>query len=159
MSIEQGIKPCGFVQRIIEYKSGEKDVYEFPNTVLFTGRQALASVLANSPYNENTYYITNMLFGGAGTDIDGNTKVVYSNRNGLFGATLASKVVVATIDPEIPTQAIFTAVLSYTECNGETLNEMALQMANDDFYSMVTFPNLSKTSSMQITWNWRLSFV
>lgn len=158
MSIEDGLKPCGFVQRIIEYKSGEKDVIEFPNTVLIAGRQALAATLANYPFNENNYYITTMLFGGNGTD-GSTTKIVYSDRNGLFGATIAAKSVVATIDQSVPTQAIFTAVLAYSEANGETLNEMALQMANEDLYSMVTFPDLTKTSQMQITWNWRLSFV
>lgn len=159
MSVEDGIKPLGFVQRIIEYKNGKKDIIEFPNTVLTTGRQALAATLTNYPANENNFYITTMLFGGNGTDDDGTTKVVYTSRTGLFGATLAAKSVVATIDPSVATQAIFTAVITYSECNGETLNEMALKMANDNLYSMVTFPDLSKTSNMQITWNWRLSFV
>jgi len=159
MSFQDGIKPRGFVQRIIEYKSGKIDTIEFPNTVLTTGRQALAATLTNYPSNENNYYITTMLFGGSGTDDDGSTKVVYTSRTGLFGPTLATKSVVATIDPAVATQAIFTAVISYSECNGETLNEMALKMANNDLYSMVTFPDLTKTSSMQITWNWRLSFV
>lgn len=159
MSIQDGIKPCGFVQGIIDYKSGKRDIIEFPNTVLTTGRQALAATLTNYPSNENNYYITTMLFGGNGTDNDGNTKVVYTSRTGLFGATLATKSVVATIDPSIATQAIFTSIITYTECNGQTLNEMALKMANNDLYSMVTFPDLTKTSNMQITWNWRLSFV
>jgi hypothetical protein len=39
------------------------------------------------------------------------------------------------------------------------LNEMALQMANGDLYSMVSFPDLTKTSEMSIIWNWTLSFI
>jgi len=54
---------------------------------------------------------------------------------------------------------VFTSVLDYDEANGFQINEMALQMNNGDLYSMSTFADLNKTSSMQITWNWKLSFV
>jgi hypothetical protein len=152
------IKTCGHVQAIIDYKYGEQKIIDFPNTVLTKGRESLAASLANEftePYN---YYINRMLFGDGGT-ADGSTKYVSSGRNGLFGITQASKPVIATIDANIPSQVIFTSVVSFSEANGAVLNEMALQMANGNFYSMVTFPDLSKTSQMQITWNWRLSFV
>ena len=41
----------------------------------------------------------------------------------------------------------------------DQLNEMALQMANGQLYSMTTFPDLNKTEDMQITFNWRLNFI
>jgi hypothetical protein len=99
-----------------------------------------------------------MLFGDGGAT-NGATKYVSSDRNGLFGITRASRPVIATVDPNIPSQVIFTSVLTFNDANGYVLNEMALQMATGDLYSMVTFPDLTKTSQMQITWSWRLSFV
>ena len=86
-------------------------------------------------------------------------KYVDSQRNGLFGITRASKSIIAQVDPNIPSQVVFTAVLSFDDANGYALNEMALQMSNGDLYSMVTFLDLNKTDQMQITWNWRISFV
>jgi hypothetical protein len=158
MEIVRNLKPYGHVQAIIDYECGKKEIIEFPNTILAKGREALAASLANQYVGTYDYYINRMLFGDGGTS-NGSTKYVASSRNGLFGITQASKPVIATVDANIPSQVIFTSVVSKSEANGAVLNEMALQMANGDFYSMVTFPDLSKTSQMQITWNWRLSFV
>jgi hypothetical protein len=99
-----------------------------------------------------------MLFGDGGTS-GGVPKYVDTSRNGLFGITRALKPVIVTIDPTLPSQVVFTSVLDYEEANGFQINEMALQMNNGDLYSMSTFADLNKTSSMQITWNWKLSFV
>jgi hypothetical protein len=148
----------GHVQAIIDYKSGERAVIEFPNTILRTGRNALAASLANDVGGQFNFYISRMLFGDGGT-AGGVVKFVDTARNGLFGITRANKPVIAQVDPNIPSQVIFTSVVAYSEANGYTLNEMALQMNTGDFYSMVTFPDLTKTDQMQITWNWRLSFV
>jgi hypothetical protein len=152
------LKACGHVQAIIEYESGQKEVIEFPNTVLTKGREALAACLANEIDTTFNFYVNRMLFGDGGTAA-GSTKYVASSRNGLFGLTQASKPVIASIDPNIPSQVVFTSVLTYSEANGAVLNEMALQMANGDLYSMVTFPDLTKTPQIQITWNWRIFFV
>jgi hypothetical protein len=156
--VNEGLKPCGFVQGIIEYDTGEKKIIEFPNTVLARGREALAASLANELGTSYNFYINRMLFGDGGTAA-GSTKYVSSDRNGLFGITQASKPVISVVDPNIPSQVIFTSVIAFSEANGVALNEMALQMATGDLYSMVTFPDLNKTSSMQLTFNWRLSFV
>lgn len=158
MNINEGLAAKGHVQAVIEYKTGEIEVIEFPNTVLTNGRQALAACLANQIGDQFNFYITRMLFGDGGTS-GGTTKYVNASRNGLFGITRLSKPVIATIDPNISSQVIFTSVISYAEGNGAALSEMALKMANDDIYSMVTFADINKTSQMQITWNWRLSFV
>ena len=99
-----------------------------------------------------------MLFGDGGTS-GGTFKTVETQRNGLFGITRASKPVISTVDPSIQTQVVFTSVLTFDDANGFALNEMALQMANGDLYSMVTFADLNKTSNIQVTFNWRLSFV
>lgn len=156
--IHSQVKAYGHVQAIIEYKSGEKKVIEFPNTILRKGRNALASALANDVGDSFNFYISRMLFGDGGT-AGGATKFVDTARNGLFGITRANKPVISQVDPDIPSQVIFTSVVAYSEANGYTLNEMALQMNTGDLYSMVTFPDLTKTEQMQITFNWRLSFV
>jgi molybdopterin-binding protein len=152
------VKPIGSVQAIITYESGEQKILEFPNAVLNKGREALAACLARALGEGFNFYVNRMLFGDGGT-AGGTTKYVSASRNGLFGITQASKPVIASVDPNIPSQVIFTSVISYSEANGAVLSEMALQLATGDLYSMVTFPDLTKTPQMQIVWNWRLSFV
>jgi len=148
----------GDVDLIIDYKNGKQETKYVRNTILRAGRRALAKALANQIGAEFDFYITRMLFGDGGTS-DGVKKYVNADRNGLFGVTRLSKPVMATIDPTIPTQAIFTSVITFDEGVGVVLSEMALQMATGDLYSMTTFPDLTKTEEMQITFNWRLNFV
>lgn len=158
--IHEPLKVIGTVERIIEYKDGikETEVTEIKNTVLRTGREALAKSLANDVSSVYNYFINRMLFGDGGTS-GGSLKSVDTQRTGLFGITRASKPVIATVDPNLTTQVVFTSVLTFDDANGYAINEMALQLASGDLYSMVTFADLNKTSSMQITFNWRLSFV
>jgi hypothetical protein len=158
MKMNENVKALGVVSGEIEYKNGEKLFFEYKNTVLSKGRQALAASLANKFTGDYNFYISRMLFGDGGT-IDGAKKNVNTNRNGLFGVTRASKPVISHVDSNMPNQVTFTSVLGFNEANGYALNEMSLQMSTGDLYSMVTFPDLNKTSEMQITFNWRLSFV
>lgn len=148
----------GDVDLIIDYKNGKQETKYIRNTILRNGRRSLAKALANQIGAEFDFYITRMLFGDGGTN-EGVKKYVNADRSGLFGVTRLSKPVLATIDPTIPTQAIFTTVITFDEAVGVVLSEMALQMANGDLYSMTTFPDLTKTEEMQITFNWRLNFV
>lgn len=156
--MKEELKTKGWVQAIIDYKSGEQEIIEFPNTILNKGREALASCLARDIGDGFNFYINRMLFGDGGT-ASGSTKYVASSRNGLFGITQVSKPVIASVDPNINSQVIFTSVISFSDGNGAVLSEMALQMATGDLFSMVTFPDFTKTSQMQITYNWRQSFV
>lgn len=134
------------------------EVIEFKNTILKTGREALAMALANRTGDDFDFFINRMLFGDGGTT-GGVPKSIPADRNGLFGTTRASKPVVANIDPNNSTQVVFTSVLSYEEGNNFTLNEMALQMHSGDLYSMATFPGITKTPQIQVTFKWRLSFI
>jgi len=158
MNYAEDVKANGCVSALIEYKDGSTKVVEFKNTLVRTGRAAMASALTNAVSKDFNLYINRMIFGDGGT-VNGTLRFVNSDRNGLFGITRASKPVIASIDPNNNTQAIFTSVVTFQEANGFTLNEMALQLATGDLYSMATFPDLGKTNQMQITWNWRLSFV
>lgn len=157
-NIETQTHPKGDVQLIIDYLDGSQEIREFHNTVLRKGREALAASLANEIGNSFDFFISRMLFGDGGTQ-GGVPKFVDTARNGLFGITRAAKPVIASIDPQINSQVVFTSVLAFEEANGFALSEMALKMNNGDLYSMATFADLNKTSQMQITWNWRLSFV
>lgn len=148
----------GVVQMITEFRDGTKETREFPNTILRKGREALARSLANDVGSSYDYFISRMLFGDGGTS-GGTLKSVETQRNGLFGITRASKPVISHVDANISSQAIFTSVLTFDDANGYAINEMALQMSNGDLYSMVTFADLNKTEVMQVTFNWRLSFV
>ena len=158
-SFSNSIKTRGDVQMIINYTSGEQKVIEFPNTVLYKGREALAASLANKFSGNYDFYINRMIFGTGGTT-GGTTKYVDAGRNGLYcGTPVASKPVISAVDPNIPSQVVLTSVLATGDAVGQTLNEMALQMATGDLYSMVTFPDLTKTDQMSIIWNWTLSFI
>ena len=156
--VDYTIKTIGDIDRTIEYKDGRVEDYHFKNTVLTLGRKALVKMLTNNIGGSFNFYISKMIFGDGGTQ-SGVKKYVNAGRNGLFGVTRLSKPVIGIVDPSTPTQAIFTSVIKYDEAVGVTLNEMALQMANGDLYSLTTFPDLTKTDEMQITWNWRLNFV
>lgn len=156
--IQELIKTKGDVEIITEWRGGKSEILDIPNTILLSGRRALAKTLANSIGDSFEFYVTRMIFGDGGT-FGGVKKYVNSNREGLFGVTKVSKPALANIDNSVPAQVIFTSVIKFEEAVGLTLNEMALQMANGELYSMTTFPDLNKTEDMQITFNWRLNFI
>lgn len=148
----------GNVEVIIDYDDGTLKKISFNNTVLRSGRAALAAALSNRIGNDFDFFVNKMIFGDGGTQ-GGVPKQVGDERNGLFGAARVIRPVISNIDPNNETQVIFTSVIPFDEGNGYSLNEMALQLNNGDLYSMATFAGISKTSTMQITWNWRLSFI
>jgi len=155
----ENISRCkGTVDVLISYKNGSSKKIHFNNTILKTGRNALAIALANRIGDDFDYFVNKMIFGDGGTN-GGVPRQVDENRNGLFGSARVIRPVISNIDPNNSTQVIFTSVIPFDEGNGYELNEMALQLNNGDFYSMATFAGISKTNLMQITWNWRLSFI
>jgi hypothetical protein len=156
--INTQILSLGDIEIVQEWKDGRRNSYDIENTILLAGRRALCKSLANQIGDSYQFYITRMLFGDGGTQ-SGVKKYVNAGRDGLFGVTRLSKPVIAGIDGSIPTQVILTSVITFDEIIGVTLNEMALQMANGDLYSMTTFADLNKTEDMQITFNWRLNFI
>jgi hypothetical protein len=156
--ISEEVKQKGEVEIIIDYKDGKQDVFVVKNAILQGAKNAHANALANIVGASFQYYIDQMIFGTNGT-LGGAPKVVDASRNGLFGTTLVSKSVVSIINPQILNQAIFTVIMGFDEGNGSVINEMALVMKNGDLYSMTTLGGISKNSTMQITFNWRLTFV
>lgn len=149
----------GFVDVCIEYlNNNKKCCYTMKNTVLKKGREALALSLANEIGDRYAFYISQMYFGNGGT-LNNQPKIVDTERTSFFGSKIIGKPVVSSIDPSVSSQVIFTSTLKYEDAVGSVLNEMALVMNNEDFYSMVTFPDLNKTDQMQITWNWRINFL
>lgn len=154
----EDLKTVGRVKLIVTYIDGTQNEIDFNNAVLLGGRSALAASLANNIGSSYDFFISRIIFGDGGT-VGGVPKFVDASRNGLFGVTRAVKPVHATIDPSLSSRVIFTTILGTDEANGYALNEMALQMNNGNLYSMATFPDLSKTSAMSITFNWSLSFV
>lgn len=159
MNQNDHIRCVGEVEQIIEWKDGRIEINRIKNTVLQTGRMALAVSLANDYGEIYQYYISHMLFGNGGTSEDGTPLYVSASVNGLFGSTFLSKPVSAVIDPDFPYQVVFTSVITYEEANGEIINEMGLQMNTGDLYSMTTFGDITKNSNMQITWSWRISYI
>lgn len=152
------IESQGEIEMIIDYKDGRQEKTRFRNTVVRNGRLALAKMLTNEIGDKFSFFIIRMLFGDGGTQ-NGVKKFVNTDRNGLFGVTRLSKPIIASRDDVVKTQASFTSVITYDEAVGIVLNEMALQMFNEDLFCMSTFPDLNKTSEMQITFNWQLNFI
>lgn len=148
----------GDVDLVIDYRDGTRQKLTLANTVLRTGRAALAKGLTNDIGEGFQFYVSRMIFGNGGTN-NGVPKYVSDGRNGLFGLSVVSKGVMAHRDPAVPTQAIFVSVIGFDEANNNTLNEMALQLANGDLYSMRTFPDLNKTQQMQLSFSWKIYFV
>lgn len=148
----------GFVDVCIEDLNKNKVFYTMQNAILKKGKEALAMSLANEIGDMYSFYISKMVFGDGGT-LNSSPKIVDGDRSSLFGQKVISKPIIANIDPSITSQVVFTSVIKYSEINGKVINEMALEMNNGNLYSMVTFPNLTKTENMQITWNWRINFL
>ena len=142
----------------ILYEDGETERRKYRNTILLHGRAALARCLANEVGDDFQFYVNRMIFGNGGT-LEGTPKYVNSERNSLFGMNVVSRPVIATVNKTDPNVVTFTAVVAKTDPYVGVMNEMALQMANGDLYSMVTFPDLTKTSLMQLTWSWDISFL
>ncbi len=158
MNINEEVKIYGEVERIIQYEDGRIETSVIKNTILTKGREALSKTLGNFVGDTPQFFITRMLFGDGGTQ-DGVKKYVNEGRNGLFGVTRLTKPVISGLDAQVNTKVIFTSVINFDEANDVTLNEMALQMASGDLYSMLTFNDLNKSSDMSITFNWRINFV
>lgn len=158
MNNASDIESKGFVDITVEDKSGNKKSWTVKNTVLRTGRTALAKTITNETGDYTNFYVMRMIFGTGGTET-GQVKIVNTNRTGLFGPTVAEKSVVSTIDSTNPTQAMFTTVLAYSDANGFSINEMALVLNNGDLYSMTTFADLNKSDQIQITFNWRINYI
>jgi hypothetical protein len=153
------IKSFGNVSIKIEnVLTNEIKKIEIKNAVLNTGTQALANCLANKIDGSFSFYVNRMLFGDGGTT-NSVPKHVSKERTGLFGITRAIKPVIATIDPNLLSKVNFTTILGTEEANGYNINEIALQMSNGDLYSMATFADLNKTSSIQITFNWQITIL
>lgn len=159
--IESNVEVSGYVNVLIEDKSDgsiKTKYLSFNNAVLRGGRAVLVRSLTNNYGDAYEYFITNMIFGDGGVE-SGTVRFVPTQRTALFGTTRATKPVISEINPNNPSQGIFTSVLTYDDAVGYDINEMALVMANGTLYSMATFGSLAKTSSMQITFNWNLNFV
>jgi hypothetical protein len=128
------------------------------NKVVLSGRAALAKSLANQIGGDFNFYIARVLFGASGT-VGGVPRYVNDGQDGLFGPVTLTKPVIASIDPLTPSQVTFTTTVAFAELIGQPINEMALEMANGDIFSMATFGDINKTSTMQLIWNWRLNWV
>lgn len=149
----------GMVTCKIEYNDSDRmDCFTVKNAMLRAGKVAIVKCLANQQNSPFDFYVDKMIFGTNGT-IAGVPRFVEEARTGLFGLTLLTKNAIASIDSSAPTSVIFTSVVAYDEGVGSSLNEMALKMKNGELYAMTTFPDLGKTSNMQLTWNWVVSYL
>ena len=99
-----------------------------------------------------------MLFGDSGTT-NGRPKEISPSQDKLFGVTRIKKPVIAQIDPEMPTQVIFSVIIADNEGNNFPLNEMGLELSDGTLFNLSTFADLNKTDQMEIAWSWFVCFV
>jgi hypothetical protein len=150
------IKPKGFIRAKIRFiNTGETRIIEFHNMVLNGGKEFLAKCLLEG----SKPIIANILFGDGGTEDNGQPKEVSPSRDKLHGITRIKKSVIAQVDPETPTQVIFSIVVDENEGNEHPLNEMGLELSDGTLFSLSTFSNLNKTDQMEISYWWFVSFV
>ena len=128
------------------------------NTVLTVGKNSLSKALAGELTGSYDLYVETMSFGTNG-ESGGVPKVVDPSRTGLFGASVADKIVTASIPASAPHTVLFTAVLGSTEANGNVINEALLSTKDGTAFSMLTFGGLTKTSSIELTLTWEILFV
>jgi len=140
----------------IRYLNGSVEHFDFPNTVLNCAKVRMADFLINE--SPKPIHITHVLFGDGAFEA-GEKKEPSPTRTSLFGIVRANKKVVRQVDPEIPTQLIFSITLENEDANGHVLNEMALQMNDGELFSISTFPNLTKTDDFAVDWLWIVNFV
>jgi len=152
------INPVGQVFIEVKDANGNIEYIVAKNKILRLGRIGLAKAITNDFGAFFDLFVISMVFGSGGTS-GGTPRVVEDTREGLFGPTILTKGVISTIDPVIPTQATFTSVVTFDEAIGQTINEMALQLHSEDFFSMVTFGDISKSISIQLTFNWKINFI
>jgi len=146
----------GHIIRKIRYLDGSVESFEFPNTLLNSAKVRMADFLINE--NPKPIYITHILFGD-GVFEAGQKKEPNPTQTSLLGIVRASKKVVKQVDPEIPTQLVFSVTLENEDANGHVLNEMALQMNDGELFSISTFPNLTKAEDFAVDWLWVVDFI
>lgn len=166
--LNTNIQSVGYGDIIVENKNGDKQIYQFKNSILKTGREAIVKSLTHTLQactNTNgeytyafPYFIKNMLFGNGG-EVGGVPRAVSANQNGLYGVAVATKAVNSLINPNNSTQAVFTSVLTFNDGNGYTINEIGLQMGSSDLYSLSTFNGIAKTNQIQITFSWNINIL
>ncbi len=144
------IEARGFVKLKIKYKD-RVEFLEFKNKVLNSGKEYMASCLLESTEKP---YIANIIFGDGGAEGE-----IKPSQEGLIGVTRIKKQVVSQINPENPTQVIFTVIIAENEGNGIKINEMGLELSNGKLYSLVTFNDLDKTDDMELEWSWHAYFI
>lgn len=149
------VRPQGYITATLRYKH-KTEILKFKNKVLDSGKKFLADSLLEKPVKP--FYIASMLFGDGGTEKE-KPKEVLPTMTSLSGTARVKKDVIAQIDPEFPTQAVFTAVVEESEGNNFTLNEMALVLNDGTLFSLSTFPDLNKTDQFEIAWMWVVSFI
>lgn len=150
------VKSKGYIRARITYKdTGRVENLQFDNIILNQGKEYLARCLLEE---HPKLPIKFMLFGDGGT-ADGQPKEISPIQQGLHGVTRIKKQVVAQVDPEMPTQIIFTVIVGEEEGNNHALNEMGLQLSDGTLFNLSTFSDLNKTDQMEIVWSWFVCFV
>jgi hypothetical protein len=144
----------GFIKATIKYQDRVEELV-FKNLVLNSGKEVLANNLLET---DSKPFVKNIIFGDGGS-VNGTPKEVQPTQEGVNGVVRIKKSVVAQLDPENPTQAMFTVVLNENEGNDFVLNEMGLELSNGKLYSLSTFADLNKTAQMEITWDWYVYYV
>ena len=156
--IQEDIKTKGSIEIIVKnIKTNKIETRYKNNTVLLSGKANMAKCLASEVNDPFDFYINSMEFGTGGLD-GGTPKTVNSDLNSLYTSAGVEVLVGRSWSNSLPQEASFTGTLNSETANGIDLSEAALKMADGTYFSLATFPALSKTSDLQITLNWTIIF-
>jgi hypothetical protein len=131
--------------------------FTFKNQLLNPGRRFLLSNLIPRP-SSSPIFIKSILFADGGTH-NNEVRMVEPEMEHPFGVIRMRKEVISQVNPEVPTEALFSVTVGENEGNDFTLNEMGLELSNGDLFSLATFPDFNKTSQMALDWSWSVCFV
>jgi len=151
------LKIKGSLEILID-DNGSFDRKIVENTVLVNGKNAVVKSLGYDIGGSFQFYVDRMLFGDGGEESDVPKRVDPTN-TALFGNIRANVSANASFSPDVLNQVVFTSVLSKSHAVGHRLNEAALQLANGNLFSMLTFSGIPKSDTMTLTFNWTLTVI
>lgn len=138
--------------------------FEFPNTVLRSGRRLLAAAMGGNLLGQSfDAYISQMAFGVGGLNNLNQVIRVPETATTFLGGVgniLDVVPVKAVMVPGDSPSVVFTGVLpKNATSNGQRITQIGLIMANGSFYSISTWGGFEKAVNVSASMSWRLTWL
>jgi len=124
------------------------------NTILYTGRNALLYLLAQTSGAPTDWKLARLIPGTNGTPPTPGDVGAFAPVSGPDQIVLTSPDVV--VSPGTG-ELIVTGTLLTTQANGQDLREIVLAMGNGEPFARQVHPTVSKDSPLTVTYTWRIA--